>query len=98
MFSALHVFSSHPADKPANTINPPVSQDLSSPASPSALNPFTDSVHRHDDSAWQDVTKELKLTKDALIALQQRINNNEGKMLNMASQVDLLQVILLSYI
>ncbi len=94
MYSALHVFNSHTEDKPANTItNPSESQDLS-PSAPSAFNsPLQDSVHRPDDSAWQEITNELKLTKDALFALQQRINNNEGKVSNLVSQFDVFQVI-----
>lgn len=92
MFSALHAFSTRAADKPTNNfVNPPIPQDFTPSVSPD-ITPFTDSDQPPDDSAWQDIKSDLKFTKDALMALQQRFSHYDGQMSNLASQVDLFKV------
>ena len=85
------------SDSPSATLNPVVESPLSivnpiRDLSTSTLNPTTDSLSQSDDSIWQDLKNELKLTKDALFALKQKVNAYDGKMSSLASQLELFQV------
>ena len=64
-------------------------------------NPITDiptealtavTLSQSDDSSWQDLKNELKLTKEALSALKEKVSAYDGKMSSLASQVELFQV------
>lgn len=60
------------------------------------LNPITASLHLFDDPILQDIKNEWRLTKDALLTLKQKVNNHDGKMSDVVSQVGLFQKQLLS--
>ena len=79
--------------------------DSSSPmlmeSSISIGNPITDiptealtavTLSQSDESSWQDLKNELKLTKEALSALKEKVSAYDGKMSSLASQVELFQV------
>nr|CAH0105620.1 unnamed protein product [Daphnia galeata] len=83
--------------------------DSSSPmlmeSSISIGNPITDiptealtavTLSQADDSSWQDLKNELKLTKEALSALKEKVSAYDGKMSSLASQVEFFQGRLIS--
>ncbi|XP_059352236.1 uncharacterized protein LOC130688242 isoform X2 [Daphnia carinata] len=85
----------------SSSLNPLV--DISSPSvssivelPPSTTSPITAPLHLVDDPVLQNIKNEWKLTKDALLTLKQKINNYDGKMSDVVTQVGLFQLVSLS--
>lgn len=73
-------------ESPLSIINPIT--DLST----STLSPVEVPLLQSEDSSWQDLKYELKITKEAYSALKQQVNAYDGKISSLASQVELFQV------
>ena len=85
------------SDSPSPTSNPVVESPLSivnpiTDLSTLTLSPIAVPFPKSEDSSWQDLKYELKITKEAFSALKQQFNAYDGKMSSLASQVELFQV------
>ncbi|XP_046650925.1 uncharacterized protein LOC124342007 isoform X5 [Daphnia pulicaria] len=89
------------SDSPSPMSNPVVESPLSiinpiTDLSTSTLSPVEVPLLLSEDSSWQDLKYELKITKEAYSALKQQVNAYDGKISSLASQVELFQGQLMS--